>query len=562
MATTATAEGRRARSLTLVAMTLANSMILVDQTAVPIAIPRVVDGLDASLSAGQWVLVANALPLAGLMVFGGRIGDLLGLRRVFLIGAVGFTVSSALAGAAQSMPWLLTMRATQGVGAALMMPTTMAIVSVSYSEEDRGRALGIMAGASAFFAAVGPIVGGMLTQYIDWRAVFLVNVPLAVIVVLLTLGNTPAIRPTEAGSRGIDVPGLVAFTLGIGSLTLALGQGQVWGWNSPLTLAALVVGVGGLVAFVRIERRPDPLMDLSLFRHANFAAANISQFIAGMVELGSAFLLPYFLLLVIGLSPAAAGLALIPATVPIIVVAPLAGRWFDRVGGRVPLTVGFVVLAASSFALAIGFAEEGLVALVPGLVLQGIALGIVLTVNDPTGINSVPEKVRGQASGVVDTSEQLGGAIGIAVFAMLFHAFYYRRLIDLVEGRGFSITTDEWERGRDFVMQAEQEGLSQVEPPRFIELVLTEFKQAHVEAYQFVFIVIGVLALLGAFVCFRMVRRDDRLLRTRVFSRRSRWMWASTGRGPSITRKPAEDESDELSATDVANAEGESRSPP
>jgi len=536
MAATVTTD--RARWLTLVAMTLANSMILVDQTAVPIAIPRIVDGLGGSLEAGQWILVANVLPLAGLMVFGGRLGDLFGLRRVFLIGAIGFTVSSALAGAAQNMPWLITVRATQGIGAALMMPTTMAIVSLTFPEKDRGRALGLMAGASAFFAAIGPVVGGVLTQYVDWRAVFLVNVPLALILVVLTLGNAPAGDPAPGPRAGIDVRGVVAFAVGIGGLTLGLGQGQAWGWTSPATLGALVVGAAGLLVFVRVERRPNPLMRLSLFRHANFSAANISQFLAGIVELGSAFLLPYFLLLVIGLSPAAAGLALIPATVPIIVVAPLAGRWFDRAGGRGPLTVGFLLLAASSFALAIGFSAESLIALVPGLVLQGIALGIVLTVNDPTGINAVPEDDRGQASGVVDTSEQLGGAIGIALLAMLFHVFYWHRFVDLVGSEGITISGEEFDRGREFVMRAEQEGLGQVHVPPFIRDVLAEFKLAHVEAYQLVFVVTGVLALLGALVCFRMVRREDRPVRSRIFSRRSRWSWVTTGRGPSITRKP------------------------
>jgi EmrB/QacA subfamily drug resistance transporter len=537
-ATTATVTSR-ARWLTLVAMTLANSMILVDQTAVPIAIPRIVNGLDGSLETGQWVLVANVLPLAGLMVFGGRIGDLFGLRRVFLVGAIGFTASSALAGAAQNMPWLLTMRVTQGLGAALMMPTTMAIVSLTFPEEERGRALGLMAGASAFFAAIGPVVGGMLTQYVDWRAVFLVNVPLALTVVVLTLGNAPAGEPAPGTRRSIDVRGVLTFAAGIGGLTLGLGQAQDWGWDSPATVAALIVGAGGLLLFVRVERRAaQPLMRLSLFRHANFSAANVSQFLAGIVELGSAFLLPYFLLLVIGLSPAAAGLALIPATVPIIVVAPLAGRWFDRVGGRAPLTVGFLLLAVSSFALALGFSAETLIALVPGLVLQGIALGIVLTVNDPTGINAVPERDRGQASGVIDTFEQLGGAIGIAFLAMLFHVFYWRRFYDLLGGEGIDVTQSEFDRGREFVMKAEQEGLRQVDAPPFIRDVLDQFKLAHVEAYQLVFVVAGVLALFGALVSYRMVRRDDRPIRARIFSRRSRWSWATTGQGPSITRKP------------------------
>jgi EmrB/QacA subfamily drug resistance transporter len=435
------------------------------------------------------------------------------------------------------MPWLISVRATQGIGAALMMPTTMAIISLTFPEEQRGRALGLMAGASAFFAAAGPVIGGMLTQYIDWRAVFWVNVPLAIITVLLTLGNAPAGRPAAEKRPGIDVRGAVVFAVGIGALTLGLGQGQEWGWTDPATLSALVIGVVGLIVFLRVERRPNPLMKLALFRHSNFAAANLSQFLAGMVELGSAFLLPYFLLLVLGLSPAAAGLALIPATLPIIVVAPLAGRWFDRVGGRAPLTIGFAILALSSFALALGFSEETFVALIPGLALQGIGLGIVLTVNDPTGINAVPEGERGQASGVIDTSEQFGGAIGIAVLAMLFHTFFFRRFYGLIAESGIDLTSGEVERGQEFVMRAEQEGLAHVRVPAFMRDVLAEFRLAHVEAYQLIFCVAGLIAIAGAVVSFRMVRREDRIRPHRTFSRRSRWAWATTGQGPSVTRK-------------------------
>ena len=179
---------------TLVAMTLANSMILVDQTAVPLAAPDVVEGLGANLDLGQWLLTANILPLAALMVLGGRLGDLLGMRRVFLTGAVIFLVSTALAGAAQDMVWMIAVRATQGVGAALMMPTAMALVSAVFPDERRGSALGILAGASAFFAALGPVLGGLLTS-IDWRLVFWINVPLAAATILITLRNTPDLAP-------------------------------------------------------------------------------------------------------------------------------------------------------------------------------------------------------------------------------------------------------------------------------------------------------------------------------------------------------------------------------
>src|SRR5262245_41649221 len=207
----------RARVITLAAMTLSASMILVDQTSIPLAIPHIVDGLDTNPDLSQWILTANVLPLAALMVFGGRLGDLIGLRKVFLTGAVLFVVSSALAGAAQDIVWLIVVRATQGAGAALMMPTSIAIVSSVFPESRRGRALGTMAGLSAFAAAAGPVIGGTLTQLIDWRAVFYVNVPLAIIAILLTLSATPKLRP-EGERRPIDYPGTVAFGLAMGSL--------------------------------------------------------------------------------------------------------------------------------------------------------------------------------------------------------------------------------------------------------------------------------------------------------------------------------------------------------
>jgi EmrB/QacA subfamily drug resistance transporter len=529
----------RAQWVTLVAMTLANSMILVDQTGVPLAIPEAVGDLGSSMDTSQWILTANVLPLAGLMVLGGRLGDQLGLRRVFLAGAIIFVASSALAGAAQNMPWLLSMRITQGVGAALMMPTTMALVTATFPQEKRGRALGLMAGASAFFAALGPVLGGLLTEFIDWRAVLLINVPLAVITIGLTLWAAPAVPPREGAPRSNDWPGVAAFALAIGGITLGLGQIEDWGWTWP-TFLALGVGVASLFAFVEIERHhPDPLIDFGLFRRLNYAMSTISQFLAGSIELACAFLLPLFLLMVIGYSPGTAGLALIPATLPIILVAPLAGRWFDRVGGRTPLTVGFVVLAASCFALAVGFEHESLPALVPGLILQGIGLGVVLTVNDPTGLSSVPEGAQGQAAGVIDTSEQLGGAIGIAVFTVVLLHTYFDNLFEQAAEHGVRVTEAKMREGHEFALRAEQEGFDQVRVPGGLPAHFAEvFKSGHADAYRFTFVLMGALALVGGALSFVLVRRDDAARRLRVFSRRSRWTWALSGQGAGVTRKP------------------------
>jgi len=526
-------------AVTLAAATLASSMILVDQTAVPLATPDVLADLNGAIAEGQWILTANILPLAALMVFGGRLGDLLGLRRVFLVGTVIFTAATAAAGAAQDMPMLIAARVVQGAGAALMMPMAVALTSAVYPKERRGWALGILAGASAFFAALGPVLGGLLTS-IDWRLVFWINVPLAVVTVLLTLTAAPDVRPAEGSRPRIDYPGTVTFGLGIAALVLGLSQGQDDGWTSLATIGPLVASVLLLVAFVIIELRvASPLLEFRLFRHLNFLAANVSQFLAGMIELGLGFLMPFYLLLVVGVSPEAAGIALIPATIPIILAGPLAGRAFDRAGGRVPLVAGFLVLSASGVALAVAAAEQSVGPLIPGLLLQGLGLGVVLTVNDPTGLSAVPEDDRGQAAGMINTTEQLGGAIGIAALTAIevgaARSLSYERLAD----RGVEPTARQVEEFHEVLLQAEQVGRANVRiDSEVIRGAVRDNVLAHVDSFRITFLTAAGIALLGALTCFILVRREDRLYEAPVFSRRSRWFWASAGLGPGITRQP------------------------
>ena len=529
--------------LTLVAMTLASSMILVDQTAVPLATPDVVRAFSAPLDVAQWLLTANILPLAALMVFGGRLGDLLGLRRVFLAGALIFLCSTALAGAAQDIAWMIAARATQGIGAALMMPTAMAIVSAVFPDERRGSALGILAGASAFFAALGPVLGGVLTS-IDWRFVFLVNVPLAAAAIGLALRATPPLAPSGA-RRAIDYGGAASFGIGIAAVVFGLSQGEPQGWASASTLIPLAVGLVALSLFVWIEARvAEPLLEFRLFRHLNFLAANISQILAGMIELGLGFLLPFYLLLVIGVDPAVAGIALIPGTIPIILAGPLAGRAFDRFGGRVPLAAGFGVLALSGIALALGAGDATVGALIPGLLLQGVGLGIVLTVNDPTGLTAVPDEDSGQAAGMINTAEQLGGALGIATLSAVELGYYYHVLHDKLAVRGITPTRTQVGRVRDFILEAEQRGFSRVPESHLVQSVRGDLITGHIDAFQVTFYSTAGIALVGALVCFFLVRRTSRIAERPILSRRSRWVYANAGRAPAIAEgaNPARDE--------------------
>jgi EmrB/QacA subfamily drug resistance transporter len=532
---------RRNMRITLAAMTLASSMILVDQTAVPLAAPHAIIGLHAKISQSEWLMTANILPLAALMVFGGRLGDLFGMRRVFLIGAVIFALATTAMGASQDIAWAIAARAVQGTGAALMMPTALAIVSAVYPDEEKGAALGILAGASAFFAALGPVLGGVLTA-IDWRLVFLVNVPLAVTAIVLTLRATPDLGPDPEASRELDLPGVVTFAVAVGALLYGLSQGPESGWGGAGTLVPIVVGLLMFPAFLAIERRStNPMIDFKLFRHENFLAANLSQLLAGMVELGLGFLTPFFLLLVVGVSPTTAGVALIPATVPVILAGPLAGKAFDRFGGRWPLVGGFLVLAASGVVLAVSVSSQSAVALIPGLLLQGIGLGVVLTVNDPTGLTAVPDKDAGEGAGMINTSEQLGGALGIAILGAVELGINFHELDDKLAAQGVHPTPHQIEVARNLILEAEQKGLNHLPHSEILEIIKPDVIASHVTAFEVTFYSSAGIALLGALASFLLVRKRDRLRAgaTGVFTRRSRWILATTGRSPAITRRPA-----------------------
>jgi MFS family permease len=298
---------------------------------------------------------------------------------------------------------------------------------------------------------------------------------------------------------------------------------------------------------VLIEQRvSQPMLQFRLFRHLNFLAANISQTIAGAIELGLGFLVPFYLLLVVGVSPAIAGIALIPASVPIILAGPLAGRAFDRVGGRIPLVVGFLVLAASGIALAVGASDESIGALIPGLVLQGIGLGIVLTVNDPTGLSAVPEKDRGEAAGVINTTEQFGGALGIAALTALEVGYYRDKIYEKLHGQGVRVTPEEVAYFKRFILQSEEtglkrayeEGLRSGREPAVLRVGTADVIAAHVQAFELTFLISAVVALVGAAAALVLVRRGDPVAEGPIFSRRSRWVYMTTAQGPAITKRP------------------------
>ena len=499
------------KRIVLVAMIVANAMILVDQTAVPLALPSIMKQFGIGTEVAQWVLNASLLALAGFLILGGRLGDLLGRRRVFLVGTVTFAAASAVGGLSPVFPALLVARVFQGLGGALMLPGSVAIVNGTFPSSERGKALGTMGGAAAVAGALGPTIGGVLTSALSWRFVLLVNVPLAVICVIATHRSVPP-DGERRDEVHLDLLGAGFLFVAIVGLVFGLTETQAESFVSVEVAGSLGIAVISAALFVRRELRvSNPLMDLRLLRGTgNYLGSTVSQGLAGMAEMGLGLLFPLLLILNLGMSPALAGLALIPTTVPMVLFSNFAGRWYDRSGGRPPLVIGFGVLALSGVALYVGVSMHDYLGLLPGLLIYGTGLALVLTVNDPVALDSVIEGQSGEASGVSATAEQAGGAVGIALLYSLFHAVYVSRLHQLINsGPLKDLNTKQYEELRSALQAAEQTGLNSHHFDQSLVQYLQPAYKAADRGYSAAFLAVTAISLIGMLATARLVRRPE-----------------------------------------------------
>ncbi len=407
---------------TLAAMCFALAMVMLDNTVTNVALPSIQRDFDASLSALEWTINAYTLTFAVLLVTGGRLGDIFGRRRVFLIGVVVFAAASATIGFAPSEGWLVASRAVQGVGAALMMPATLSIITNAFPPQERGKAIGMWAGVSAIALALGPLVGGWLTEDVTWRAIFFINVPIAVIAVFVTLFATQESRD-ETASRQVDYPGIATLTVGLTALVLALVEGNSWGWGSPAIIALLVAAVGGLGTFVAIERiSAAPIVDFDFFRSRSFLGANVVAFSISFGMFAVFFFLALYMQNILGYGPLETGVRFLPTTVVIMFAGPIAGRLSDRIGPRTPLTIGLLLVTVSlawqsriSVDTSFGF-------LVVPFILLGVGMGFTMSPMSTAAMNAVDRSKAGVASGTLSMTRMVGGTFGVAALGALVAA--------------------------------------------------------------------------------------------------------------------------------------------
>jgi len=399
-------------------MTLSLSMILIDQTVVSVALPTIQRELDFSQTGLQWVVNAYLLAIAAFVAVGGRLGDLFGNDRIFKLGAGVFVACSAVCGLADSEPVLLAARAVQGIGAALMIPPTGALVLNAFEPQERGKAMGIYAGVSMIFLALGPLVGGVLTQDISWRAVFWINVPIGL--VMLVIAHVTVPRSPRLSDARLDWPGMATIIPGLTLLVLALMESQSWGWGSGKTIGCLAVGAILLVVFVFIElRHEQPLIQLRLFRSHNFSCDGFVLFMVEFALIGLTVFGAVWIQDVLDFSPIQSGLSLLPLTIPLLFVAPVIGRVYDSIGPRVIVGSGCLLVAAALTWDAAVLDNLSYAWLVPGYLAMGIGIGMIMSPTNTDALNAAQPKDRGEASGVIQTLRQVGGAIGLAVMGTI-----------------------------------------------------------------------------------------------------------------------------------------------
>jgi EmrB/QacA subfamily drug resistance transporter len=403
--------------LILLAMTGAQAMTMLDKSVVSVTLPTLATDLSLGPVAMQWVVNGYMLAMAAFVAVGGRLAEVHGEVPTFRVGMIVFALASvgcAFAPHGTGAAWIITFRAVQGLGAALMMPVSAAIVLNTFVAAEAGMAMAVYTGIAQLFQAMGPLVGGALTEYVSWRAVFWINVPIAVTALILThMGKPASLR--IPGAR-VSVRAAALLVAGCASIIGALQQGPAWGWMSPWTLAGAAVGVLLLVQFVRDDlRSASPLIDLRLLANRAILADFMLAFVIQFATLAAILFGALYLQDVLHMKPFLAGVAMLPFILAQAIGGQVGGNWFDHVGIRRPALVGFATASVGLAAWAIGMPQTNYWDMVAGMALTGLGLGLALSPSSTDGISRAGAAERGEASGLLQTVRQLGTCFGVAV---------------------------------------------------------------------------------------------------------------------------------------------------
>jgi EmrB/QacA subfamily drug resistance transporter len=473
-------------------------MVFIDGTLVNVALPALQREFSATFADVQWVVEAYALLLAALLLVGGAAGDRFGRRRVFSIGVAVFAAASIACGFAVTVGQLIAARAAQGVGGALLVPGSLAIISASFETLERGRAIGTWSAATALTTALGPVIGGSLIDHGSWRAAFFLNVPLAVIALVLTARHVPESRnANDAGA--IDWAGALLATAGLGAVVYGLIESTTAGWATARVLVSLAAGIAVLAAFIVVERgQASPMIPLQLFRSRAFRSANVLTLLLYAALGGSLFFVPLDLIEVRHYSATAAGAALLPLIVLLAALSRWSGGLVDRYGARVPLVAGPAVAACGFALLAVpGVGGSYWLTFFPAIVVLGLGLGITVAPLTTTVMNAMPADFVGAASGINNAASRVAGLLAVAAFGVIMLPIFGHTLdarLDRAEAPATVRQALARQRGK----------LAAIELPPTLDVrerasAERAIAEAFVAGFRTVMLVSATLALAGAF---------------------------------------------------------------
>jgi EmrB/QacA subfamily drug resistance transporter len=409
----------RERWTILLVVSAATAMLLLDVTVVNVALPAIRADLGASFGEMQWVIDAYALTLAATLLSAGALADRIGRRAIFAGGLAVFIACSALCAAASTPVFLDLARAAQGVGAAAMFAASLALLANEFQDKERGFALGVWGGVTGAALAIGPLVGGVLTDELDWRWIFLVNLPIGGLLLWLTLRRLPESREEQA--QPLDLAGMATFGAACFLATYGLIRGNEDGWGSLLITGSLLGAAVLLAAFVAIERRTEaPMLPLSLFGIPAFTGTAVVAFAQSVALYPLLLFVAIYFQVGLGLSPTETGLRILPLTLVLVVVAPISGRLTNRLPLRLPLTAGLVLIGVGLLLMRAVDADSEWTTLLPGLLVGGLAIGVISPALAAAMVSVLPVERSGLASGINNTFRQLGIAMGIAGLGAIF----------------------------------------------------------------------------------------------------------------------------------------------
>ena len=495
---------------TLIAVSVAIFMLLLDITVVNVALPDIQRSLHSSFSDLQWVVNAYALTLAAFLLTSGSVADLIGRRRVFVVGLVVFTVSSAVCGLSTTPLMLNLARAVQGTGGAMMFATALALLAQAFHGKERGTAFGVFGAVTGGAVAIGPVLGGLITSGIGWEWIFFVNVPIGVIAVFIALTRVEDSRDPNA--TGVDWPGLVTFSGSLFLLVYALVQGNEKGWGSTEIVSFLIGAAVLMMLFIVVElRQPQPMLDLSLFRRPAFSGASIVAFCLS----GSFFAMFLYLTLyiqdVLGYTPLQAGLRFLPSTLLSFIVAPIAGRLSVRVPVRLLLGSGLLLIGIGLLTMTVVDAASTWTVLIPGFVLAGTGVGLVNPPLASTAVGVVPVEHSGMASGINSTFRQVGIATGIAGLGAVFqHSVTHGTTAALVaSGHAREIVSTAHGQLGTLLESGEVTRIANSLSPAARTALDHSYRVGFTGAFTTIAAIAAMVALVGAVLGFVLVRTRD-----------------------------------------------------